>query len=95
MAAKIDTVTLVADTVATVTLTSDWDYVEVVNVDGASAVYFTTDGTAPTVAGDECFPLGNVANASRKVRKLKRSSETDTVVKLISAGTPTVTVIGS
>jgi hypothetical protein len=46
--------TLGAATVDTVTLTKAYPFVEVVNRDATAAnvIYFTTDGSAPTVAGD-------------------------------------------
>lgn len=63
--------------------------VEVLNVDGAAAVYFTTNGTPPTVAGDGCHVLP-AAIASIEVND--ETSGPTSVVKLISAGTPKVSV---
>jgi hypothetical protein len=91
---KIDTVTLVADVVTTVTLTQSWQFVEVVIQSGAAAVYFTTNGDAPTKEGDDVYPVAAAVGASRKVR-VAQGSDTTTVVKLISGGTPVVSVIGS
>lgn len=83
-------VTLTADTVATVTLDRQYNAVEVVNVDGAAAVYFTVDGSAPAVegAGTVVLPaaIGGV--------EVRPASDNPTVVKLISAGTPKVAVRG-
>jgi hypothetical protein len=46
--------TLGAATVDTVTLTKEYSFVEVVNRDATAAnvIYFTADGSTPTVAGD-------------------------------------------
>lgn len=80
-------VTLTASTVSTVTLDVDYNSVEVVNVNGTAAVYFTVDGSTPTVkgAGTIVLPaaIGGVTvfNASR-------------AIKLISTGTPDVSVRG-
>jgi len=49
--------TLGVATVDTVTFPAGYAYntVQVVNRDATSAIFFTTDGSAPTVNGDECF----------------------------------------
>lgn len=51
--------TLGVATVDTVTFpafgTYAYNAVDVVNRDATSPIFFTTDGTAPTVAGDDCF----------------------------------------
>jgi hypothetical protein len=94
--ARIKHGTLVASTVATVTLdlvdsgriVSRQKRVEVINRDGAAEIYFTVDGTTPTVAGDDCFVLP-AAMGSLEVGAPKG---TPTVVKLISSGTPTYSV---
>jgi hypothetical protein len=81
--------TLVAATVDTVTLGADWAHVEVTNLDTTSPIYVRVDGTAPTVAGEETFvvPAGGY-------RILEVPTATDTVVELISAGTPDYAVTG-
>lgn len=95
--------TLVAATVTTLTLdlvdpvanvasfeTPAGPRVEVLNVDGSAAVYFTTDGvTAPTVGGNGCEVL---PAAIGSVAARDRTSGNTSVVKLISSGTPTVSV---
>ena len=63
--------------------------VEVLNVDGAEAIYFTTDGSAPTIAGADCHVLPAVVGALDVAVDVSGSS---VVVKLISAGTPAVSV---
>lgn len=49
--------TLTISTVDTVTFPAAYPYlmVEVVNRDATNPIFFTADGTAPTVAGDDCF----------------------------------------
>lgn len=63
--------------------------VEVLNVDGAAAVYFTTNGTDPTVGGDGCHVLPAAIGA---VEVNDETAGSTSVVKLISAGTPKVSV---
>ena len=81
---------LVAATVDTVTFDRDCDEVEVI-ADGAAAVYFTVDGSAPTVAGNNThvLPAGAVGR-----RRVVVPTSGDTVVKLISSGTPRYSVSG-
>lgn len=81
--------TLVASTVDTVTFDGDPDYVEVMS-DGASAIYFTTDGTAPTVSGQN----GYIVPAYPSARVVRHGGEGG-IVKLISSGTPTYSVTRS
>lgn len=84
-------VTLTASTVATVTFADDYPEVEVVNVDGAAAVYFTVGATGvPTVGGNGC----NVLPAAIGYLSIPARSSGDTIVKLISSGTPKVSVRG-
>lgn len=83
-------VTLVADTVATVTLDQDFYEVEITNVDGTAEVYFTTDGEDPAIEEDG----SHVLPAAIGFVQLRPRSSGDTVVKLISAGTPRVSVRG-
>ncbi len=65
--------------------------VEVLNVDGAAAVYFTITGVDPTVAGNTCHVL---PAAIGSVELSDTTPGATTVVKLISAGTPKVSVRG-
>lgn len=84
-------VTLTADTVATMTFDRDYDTIEVINVDGAAAVYFTINGDDPEVegAGTIVLPaaIGGVEIGNPLTGQLDNST-----VKLISAGTPKVSV---
>lgn len=86
--AKHVTVAMVAATVDTVTLTSDHDFVEVLNRSTTDAIFFTTDGSVPTSNGDDTFIV--LAGQSLKVKAPLRSD----AVKLVSAGTPTYSVTG-
>lgn len=95
--------TLVASTVTTLTLdlvdpvadlasfeTPAGPRVEVLNVDGAAEVYFTTDGTTePTVGGNGCHVLPAAIGA---VEVADRTAGATSVIKLISSGTPKVSV---
>lgn len=82
--------TLVAATVTTVTLTDlEYEQLEVMNVDGAAAIYFRVDGVSPTVAGDDC----EVIPATISVLRVATPS-VDNEVRLISAGTPKYSVRG-
>src|SRR5687767_3099243 len=83
--------TLVASTVDTVTLSRPCRHVEVLSHNGAGAIYFTVDGSTPTVAGDNTFALPASASA---LEVEAGDSEPPTVVKLISAGTPIYSVTG-
>lgn len=82
--------TLVAATATTVTLDQDYSEVSIVHHgDAADPVYFTVDGAAPTVAGagtDVVLSGGYVVTSAP-------GGSGATVVQLISAGTPTVSVI--
>lgn len=94
--------TLVADTVTSLTVdvadprpdnlsfaTPARPRVGVLNVSGGAEVYFTTDGTDPTVGGAGCHVLPAV------ISSLEVDDGTPgptSVVKLISVGTPKVSV---
>ena len=76
----------------TVTFARDCDEVRVTNVDGAAAIYFTTDGSAVTVGDEAAYWVPAVAGASRTVAV--RGGEA-TVVTLDADGTPVFSVEGS
>jgi hypothetical protein len=84
-------VTLTADTVDTVTFEDDLRYVEIISHDGTAAIYFTVDGSTPTVAGANCY----VYPPAIGVVKAQSPQQGETVVKLISSGTPTISVCKS
>lgn len=88
--------TMQADTVSTVTLSKGpgFDEVEVLNVDGAAEVFYRL-GTSPADPevddlDDDVFCLP----ATICARSHSRPSNVVTVVKLISSGTPKVSVKG-
>lgn len=90
MAGSPQHTTLVADTVTTVTFDQDFARIEVVNVDGAAAVYFRIGSTDPVVAatGSHVLPAAICA------MEIDVHTSGPTVVKLISPGTPKVSVRG-
>lgn len=81
---------LVASTADTVTIDRDCNEVEVI-ADGSADLYFTVDGTTPTVAGQNTHRLPTGAVGRRTVVV---PTAGDTVVKLISSGTPRYSVSG-
>jgi hypothetical protein len=58
--------------------------VEVLNRDGAAEIWFTVDGSTPTVAGDNCYCLPAAIGAL----KVAVAVDGPAPVKLISSGTP-------
>lgn len=80
-------VTLVAATVSTQTVDGGFEFVEVTN-HGTGTVYFTVDGSTPTVAGDDTYSA--LPSVPVLVESVDRAGTQE--VKLISAGTPTVSV---
>lgn len=84
--------TLVASVVTTVTVDKDADAIEVVNVDGVDAIYFTIDGTVPTVEGANTYVLPPSVS-SRVVTPPRSGYETD--VQLISVGAPNYSVLAN
>lgn len=81
---------LTANTVATFTLDKDFDVAEVASLDGAARLTFTVDGSTPTVDGNG----GYVLPATICSRQVTVQGASATVVKVISSGTPLVSVIG-
>jgi len=80
--------TLVANTVAEVDLPTNAGRVEVLNRDGVAEVFFTVNGATPSVEGDDTHVLP-AAIGSVEVSRDRRGTA---VVKLISVGTPKVSV---
>ncbi len=87
--AKAKTVTLVAAAVSTVTVgTFNASRCEVTSLDGAAEIYFTVDGSTPTVGGDNCIALPAAISSVEVAEEIAG----DVSVKLISSGTPKVQV---
>lgn len=104
------TVTLVAATVATVTFTARYNYVEIENLEetftDTMIVYVAEGANVPTVGGDDCWAVdpgqtielanngpfwwqGGYGSSEKGIL-----ANPGTTIKLISAGTPTVQVVG-
>lgn len=93
MASNVKHVTLVANTVATVTFDRPGQRVMVINMTGSAAIYFRTDGVDPTVKGDECWPVPASVGGSGTFKTLDNVNGAS--VKLISSGTPDVCIIAN
>lgn len=92
--------TLVAATVATVTLDQPYETITVFNRSGTAEIYFRLDGVNPTVAGDDCFivPAAITQESEQGITSIAQSASgavTGSKVLLISSGTPTYTVEGT
>lgn len=79
--------TLVANTVDTVTVAGDLSRLELYS-DGAAKIYYTTDGSTPTVGGANTEFMPDQPS-SREIRELVADDDDETVLKLKSSGTPT------
>lgn len=79
--------TLVADTVDTVTFNEDVAEVEIVT-DGSADIFIKFDGGTPTVEGTDCYMIPAAAGSMQLAPK----TSGDTVVNLISSGTPVYSV---
>jgi hypothetical protein len=77
--------TLVAATVDTVTFFDAPKAIEVLS-DGVDKVYVTTDGSTPTVGGDNTWIIP-ATPCARSIRMVSGK-----VVKLLSSGAPTLSV---
>jgi len=87
--------TLVANQIDTVSFDFRYRTVEVVNLDSSARIYFTTDGSAPSVAGDD-VDVVPPSSALRVVvgRQSGGPATQGTTVKLVSTGTPAYSVSG-
>ncbi|MFC9268925.1 hypothetical protein ACFTXJ_14280 [Streptomyces zhihengii] len=81
-------ITLTASQICTIQFPDDVDEIEVLSHDGAAPIYFTVDGTDPAVEGR----ASRVIPASISSAQVQPPTAGPTVVKLISAGTPKVSV---
>lgn len=83
-------VTLTANVVATVIFDVDADLVEILNIDGSAEVWATIDTSTPAVGGNGSWLLP-AAVGSIELRP-PGTGTAPTTIKLISAGTPRVSV---
>lgn len=90
MAGSPQTVTLVANTVRTVTLDKDYGEVEVSIVNNPAMLWWRADGQNPVAMADGCQVLPAVLSFATA----RPGTSGPTVVKLLSTGTPTVSVRG-
>lgn len=79
----------VASTVDTITFADEVQEVEV-SSDGAAALYVTTDGSTPTVAGANTWVLPSGGAWVRVLRA--QVGNGGTTIKVISSGAPTYSV---
>lgn len=86
--------TLTANTVSTFDLGAAMYEVEVLSLDGSAVIYFTVDGSTPTVGGSGTYVIPAVVGERTVQTRRAVGRGATTVVKLISAGTPTVSVSG-
>lgn len=89
MAGSPQHATLVAATVTTFTFDVDYRMVEVLIVSGSDPVYFRVDGPAPGIEAEGSDVVPTIGGLQRE--SVQRGP---TVVRLISAGTPKVSVRG-
>lgn len=85
-------ITLVPSNADVVNFARDCAEVEVLNLNGAGIIYFTVDGSAPTVAGKHCHLVPAAAGAGKRVNVRGAGL---TTVKLISAAAASYSVEGS
>lgn len=81
--------TLTISTVDTVTLDRLAQHLSVISRDGTSEIWFTIDGSAPTVAGANCYYAGPAASS---VIDIGSSAAGTVTVKLISSAAATFAV---
>ena len=84
----IHALTLTAGKETIVRFDEDCDQIEVLSHDGAAPIYFTTDGSPATVEGPQC----RIIPASISSATVHPPTPGGTVVRLISAGAPKVSV---
>lgn len=96
MATRTKVVTLVANVVTTVTLTKEWPQVEVLVLSPSAAsdpTWVNMVGVDPVLAADDTDLVGGYGGAS-EIFANRGVSDSSTVIKLRSAGTPTLYVRG-
>lgn len=85
----IHAITLTAGQVTTIQFPDDVDEIEVLSHDGTAPIYFTVDGTDPIIEGRS----SRVIPAAISSAQVEPPTAGPTVVKLISAGTPRLSVM--
>lgn len=91
VAATVDTVTFPAGDPASPGWARQPKKIKVIS-DGTADIYFTVDGSAPTVAGAKTYRIQSVAGS--ETATLNDGNPNDAVVvKLISAATPKYSVV--
>lgn len=86
------TVTLTAATVATVIVNGSYNSLDVINHTAGTVVWARGDGANPAIAADESWPVFPVPAGDTDVPTTTDAGGVTTTIKLISAGTPTVTI---
>lgn len=81
--------TLTPSAITSVTITEGYPSVEIVNRSLTGTIWVTLDGTDPTVAGDNCYPVLGV-----RVFNLPAPHTTAVTVKLLSTAALDYTVEG-
>lgn len=81
-------VQLTPNTVETFTFEAGYCTVEVLSHDGAAIIYMTSDGSTPVVRGPRSFALP----AAMTSQTVKSTDPKPTVIKLVSEGSPLVSV---
>ena len=98
MSFRSKSATLTANTVATISPPYNGPYVKIFNT-GTVVAWATVDGSTPTVAGDDTYPVlpGNFSAVVLRTSMPATWPGTAgaVTVKVISTGTPTIAVVSS
>ena len=78
--------TLVANVTTTITFDGAFSMVEVLNVTGTAAIYFTIDGTNVSVGSNDAYVVP--AQIGSLTVSAEQATPSQTIVRLISSGTP-------
>ena len=96
--ARAVTQTLVASTVTDDTITGTHAYIEITNQTAGTVVYVIIGNPAstivPTVAGNDCYPVLGGLTGRLFSKPGIGTGNTSSRVRMISAGTPVVTIAG-
>jgi hypothetical protein len=86
--------TLTAATVDTITLSSQYNRVEILNRSASGDIFITVDGSTPTVGGNDTYVVPATGVGTFVNPNWTNEPPISTVVKLISSGTPAYSVTG-